>query len=42
MINSVDPSYYSLVMSAIDYKKNHLFERLNEKPLLSPDEQTLS
>lgn len=37
MINSVEPNSYSLIMSAIDYKKNHQLERLNQKAPPSPE-----
>lgn len=42
MINSVDTSGYSLIMSAIDYKNKHPYERFNNKNAPTPDELSLS
>jgi hypothetical protein len=42
MINSVPSNNYSLIMLAIDYKKNNQYEKLNQKPLPSPEDQSLS
>lgn len=42
MINAVSTSDYSLMMAAIEYKKKYPMEKLNTKPIPSPDEPSCS